>query len=86
MIQRRHAAVVIRRLTFALGPPERGVVAIPFQQLAVGPGLDNLAAVQHTDPVRIDDRRQPVGDHQAGMSLGDLRQRRQNRLFRLTVQ
>ena len=41
--------------------------------------LDDAAAVEHEDLVGLDDRRQPVGDHEAGAVAQDLLQRRLDR-------
>ena len=35
------------------------------QELAVSPDLDDLARLDHDDPVQVGYRRQPVGNHQS---------------------
>src|SRR3954466_720400 len=49
---------------------ERGVEALPPEQLVVGALLDDPAVLEHDDQVGVADRREPVGDDEGG-SVGE---------------
>ena len=57
-----------------LGLVELAVDAVPGQQLLVAALLGNHAALDHQDPVRLQDRGQAVGDDDAGSSCHELLQ------------
>ena len=56
-------------------PARVGVDPALSHQAVMATLLHNPALVHHHNPIGVADRAQPVGDHQGGAVLGDLRQR-----------
>src|SRR5450759_4943355 len=54
---------------------EIGVEALPSQQFVVRALLDDPAVVHDEDRVGVADRREAMGDHEAGPALHELRHR-----------
>src|SRR4051812_21310405 len=52
----------LRRRLLGPVPVELPVPPAGVDELVVGPGLDDLAVLEHDDPARVADGRQPVGD------------------------
>jgi hypothetical protein len=69
-----------------LGAGQLGVQAPGASSSSVGAALDDLAGVEHDDEVGVDDRRQPVGDHQRRPALQRLLQRRLHQPLGLGVE
>ena len=52
-----------------LGPEEIGVQAIELHQVLMPPLFDQAASIKHEDPIRRQNRREPVSDHKGGAPL-----------------
>ena len=68
---RRKARSLLADGDTGLNVPEALVDAIVVDQVLVGAGLSDPAAVYDIDLVRIRDGRQPMGDHDHGAIMGD---------------
>ena len=62
------------------------VDAAALVQLVVGARLQHPPAVEDDDPVRVDDRRQAVRDHERGAAAHQLLERALHRDFAVGVQ
>ncbi len=84
LLRRLHVGGVQK--TAGLAAPQRGVMAVMGEQLAVIALLDDAAVLEHDQPIHLRDGREPVRDGDHGLAFHQRAEARLDRGFHFAVE